>query len=249
LFHAQQVRTSRHDFTAFDEDEKTADWTGEGDGCVSDSHGDAECRSGDGDTAEQTWITDQDWQTRMTRALEIISSCPPVRDVDVLQRWRRHLETSNDPEAEASRILRMMMKLHAQEYDFPMQSPPGPTFASSPALDAADVESCPWGDHEDFHLPNHCEVDGSVLDETTVVSQPCAVCEDNIIEGSIGEEDGLKIDLKQPEEEPVIVGALVENGTPADGSHLLGLLRQLKSVEDPIKAANHKKGANKIPAA
>jgi len=143
----------------------------------------------------------------------------------------------------------MMVKLHAQEYDFPLQSPPGPTYVSSPALDVMDVESCHWADHEDFQLPNHCEVDGSSADEPSVASQqPCAISEDPIVEVTVADEEGLKTDLKQPEEEPVIVGKLIENGTPVDGSHLLGLLRQLKSVEDPAKAANQKKGANKIPA-
>lgn len=241
----------RHSFVTCDEDQKVTDLTGEADGCACDFQGEAGDGSGDGDVSEQSWLRGSERQTRMTRALEIISSCPPVRDADVLHRWRRHLETSNDPEAEATRILRMMVKLHAQEYDFPLQSPPGPSFVSSPALDAVDVGSCHWGDHEDFQLPNHCEVDGSSVDEPSLESQqPSAISEEFDIEGAFaGDEEGLQTDLKQPEEEPVVVGKLVENGTAVDGAHLLGLLRQLKNVDDPVNAANKKKGPNKIPAA
>lgn len=89
------------------------------------------------------------WNLRLEKAFEVVSACPRGNDPNVLAKWHLHIARSQEPEAEAFRILRMSMELCSQGF-FPATTDCQPSETqleaaapSSNSSTAAGTESVP----------------------------------------------------------------------------------------------------------
>lgn len=101
-------------------------------GSSTDEECQAKQRAADLQTKFKLKHSDQEWKTKFSSSLEIVAACPGSEDQETRNRWRSHLESSDDPEHEARRILRMTTVLCCQGFFSQpdvLEEPPGVTDA------------------------------------------------------------------------------------------------------------------------